>query len=363
MKSIHLIEPSRLAKIPEEHWAAHEFCFHLHDLMLQLLRQMDIQKAGHIKFEIESEEDRNLLLSGMHVLDFLAKSGRRDLERRAVVNHLSNALYADMLNFIYEGLRALEKRKFSVAFNLLRKPFKEGMLIAAQLCADETAFFERMKSDAQNLLNKRELNEDGTKALLKTAIKACRGADLIDAESVYSVVFDRGNDLGFAGLFDKATHLVTEYSKIRTENYNINFIFKDPRDNDIYEGSTYADLATLLLFLNLMQLELYGRMREPSKKYRDWMLFTSIGAFEALFTNDRSGMTALVNRHFKDYLKCPICEKPTKVKKADAPRFFVGEVLHCPSCRSDQHFPLGWLLSQLDLDLFDPSPAGPTNQL
>ena len=266
MKTIGLIDPGRLAKIPERHWAAHEFCFHLYDLMIQLLTQMDAQQAGHVKFALESEEDRNLLLSGMHPLDLLAQSGRTDLERRAVINHVCNALYADMVSFIYEGLRALEKRKFAVAFSLLRKPFKEGMLIAAQLCADEIVFFERMKTDAQNLLNKRELNENGTKALLNAAVKACRGSSIIDADRVYSAVFDRGDDLGFAGLFDKATHLVTEHSKIRTENYNLNFIFKDPRDNDIYQGNTYVLLATLLMFLNLMLLELYGRMREPSKK-------------------------------------------------------------------------------------------------
>ena len=122
---------------------------------------MEIQKAGHIRFEIESEEDRQLLASGIHILDFLDKSGRGDLERRAVVNHVCNALFSDMLHFIYEALRALEKRKFTVAFSLLRKPLKEGMLIIAQMCADEVAFFDKMKSDAKNLLNRRDLDKEG----------------------------------------------------------------------------------------------------------------------------------------------------------------------------------------------------------
>ncbi len=314
---------------------------------------MEIQKADYIKFSIESEEDRRLLASGIHILDFLEKSGRSDLERRAVINHLCIALYADMLHFIYEGLRALEKRKFAVAFTLLRKPFKEGMLIAAQMCADEPAFFDKMKSDAKNLLNRREFDEAGIKALVDAAIKACRGASFVKAEPIYDAAFNRGNDLGLAGLFDKATHLVTEFTKIQTENYNINFIFKNPEDNDVYQRGTYALLAMLLLFLNLMQIQLYSRMRESSEKYQNWMIFTSIGAYEALFKPGRSRMTAFVNQHFKEFLECPVCEKPLKIKKTDAPRLFIGETIDCQNCFTSQHFPFGWLLSKVDLDLFD----------
>ncbi|MGN6210028.1 hypothetical protein [Asticcacaulis sp.] len=132
MRLIGLIDPNRIKNIPFKHQAQHEFCFHLHDLMAQLLVEMEANDDG-VSFNIETEEDLHLFKSGIHPLDFLAQSGREALERRAVINHMSRALYADMLHFIYEGLIALEKRKFSVAFALLRKPFKEGMLLGRRL--------------------------------------------------------------------------------------------------------------------------------------------------------------------------------------------------------------------------------------
>lgn len=351
MKSIGNIPPDRLANIPEKYWARHEFCFHLHDLMAQLLVRMENQKAGHISFKIESKEDRELLASGIHILDFLEKSGRGELEQRGVINHLGIALYADMLHYIYEGLRALEKRKFAVAFTLLRKPFKEGMLIAAQMCADESAFFVKMKSDAKNLLNRRELDEKGIKLLLEAAINTCAGTNFTNADIIYNAVFNRGNDLGLAALFDQATHLVTENSRIQTENYNINFIFKNPSDNDVYQGGTYALLAMLLLFLNLMQIELYGRMREASQQHQNWMMITSIGAYEALFTHGRSRMTAMINQNLKEFLECSICKHPFKLRKSHAARFLIGETIDCERCFTSQHFPFSWLLSKLELNL------------
>ena len=353
MRSIGLIDPERLKNIPEKYLAQHEFCFHLHDLMASLLVQMEIQKAGDIEFNIESEEDQRLLESGIHVLDFLNASGRSDLERRAVVNHVCIALFSDILHFVYEALRCLEKRKFTVAMSLLRKPLKEGMLIAAQMCADEVTFFDRMKNDAKNLLDRRQRSEQATKNLLASAIAASRGTNFIDADAIYDAVFNYQNELGFAKLFDKATHLVTEFPRNQTEDYNLNFIFKNPMDNDLFSGGIYLHLSMLILFLHLMQIELYSRMREPSKKYQDWMLFTSLGAFEALFMKERSRITGFVNSSFGEFMRCTICDVRLRVKKSTAPRLLIGERLDCPQCLTNQHFPVGWLLSKVDLDLFD----------
>ncbi len=313
---------------------------------------MEIQKAGHIEFEIESEEDQRLLASGIHILDFLNKSGRGELERRAVVNHVCNALFSDMLHFFYEALRCLEKRKFTVALSLLRKPLKEGMLIAAQMCADEVTFFDKMRNEARNLLNRRELNEKVVKDLLASAISASRGSSFICAEGVYDAVFNFQNDLGLARLFDKATHLVTDFNRNSTEDYNLNFIFKDPTDDDVYIGSTYSQLAMLLLFLHLMQIELHQRMREPSKKYQYWMLFTSLGAYEALFTKGRSKITSFVNSNFGEFMYCPNCDEQLRIKKSTTPRLLIGERIDCPNCLTHQHFPIRWLLSRIDYDLF-----------
>lgn len=355
MNPIGLISSQRLKNIPAKFRAQHEFCFHLHDLMAGLLVQMEDQKAGHIRFNIESDEDRKLLESGIHILDFLEKSGRGDLECRAAINHVCIALFADMLHFIYEALRCLEKRKLTVALSLFRKPLKEGILISAQMCADEVLFFEKMKTDAKNLLSRKSggLDENGIKSLLDTAIAATPGSSFTNSEAIYDSVFNRQNEMGFAGLFDKATHLVTEFRSIQTEDYNLNFIFKNPNDTDIYSDDTYSQLAMLLLFLHLMQIELYGRMRTPSKKYQNWMLFTSIGTFQALFTKGRSKIVDSVNSDFKDFMQCPLCESQLRIKKADAYRLFISETLECRECLTSHHFPFGWLLSKVDLNFFD----------
>lgn len=352
MKNIGIIDKARLSNIPEERQPAHEFCFHLHDLMAHLLAEIEVQRAHHCSFKIETEEDEALLQSDVHILDFLAQSGRGAIERRAVINHMTVALYADMLHFIYEGMIALEKRKFAVAFALFRKPFKEGLLLAAQMCADEVIFFDKIKTDAKNLLNRKFLDEPKIKDLLTKALAACRDTSIATSEMIYNMAFDRSNANGLAPLFDKATHLTTEFSQIQTEDYNVNFIFKNPEDNDVYDN-IYPQLSILLLTLNIMQIELYRRMENSREKYRSWISFISIGAYEALFLSKEPKMTQFVNSTFKDFLVCPDCSADIRVEKMSAPRLFIAEILDCAACGMSHHFPLKWLLSKVE-----PDPSG-----
>lgn len=190
--------------------------------------------------------------------------------------------------------------------------------------------------------------DDSKKLALINSVKLrCSGMGFVDATRLCSTIYDRKNEYGLAPLFDKATHLVTRNRHIATEDLNINFIFKDPNDNDIYEN-IYEDLSMVLMYLNLLQIELYSMMGFSRPKYKQWLWFTSIGSFLALFRRGNSPILRHVNRDWKEFLLCPACEAPFRVSKAEAPCFFITETVVCKQCGTEHHFPLGWLLSKTD---------------
>ncbi len=227
--------------------------------MVKLLVEMSEFRKNAVSFKFENEEERALFLESSNPFDFLEKVGRADLERRIAINTIGLALYSDALHFLYEALIALEKRKFSVSLALLRKPLKENLVMAAWVCADEVDFFEKLKSNPRDSFDQRVLSSDRKISIFKAALEKFWGPDFITAEQLHSIIYDRTNEWGFAALFDKATHLITRNNSIATENYNINFIFRNPMDNDIYEG-IYSDLARILLVYHLIQIEIYSRM-------------------------------------------------------------------------------------------------------
>lgn len=346
MRGIGIIDPERLRLIPPEHHAAHEFCFHLHDQMAGLLVEMEATRACEVSFPANNETDLLEIEQCDNIIDLLNSTGREHISDRIVLNQINMALFSDCLHFMYEALIALEKRKFSVSLSLLRKPFKEGLLLACWMCGREAEFLQYLKDNPARTLDQTELSREKKIEIFEAAKERCKGSDFIDASQLYDLLYNRKNEYGFARLFDLATHLVTRNQQIATERMNINLIFKNPLDNDIYENF-YSDIAKIILFMNLVQIELYGRMAKPKDNYKNWLIFTSIGAFEAIFTEGRPDVVKSVNKAMKSFLVCPGCNAPIRVRKSSAARFFIRETLACRQCGTEHHFPLGWLLSRL----------------
>ena len=343
------IDMERLSEIPKRHWAAHEFCFYIHDLILHLTRVAEEIGAGQLQIQLRDKADHAALKAAEDPIDFLIATGRAEEERRLMVNHVCRALFPDMLHFIYGGLIALERRKFTMAFSLFRKPFKEGLPILALMSADEGNFFQKLKSDPRRYFDGQEFNAPAKKEIIAAAIDKCDGMEFADADVLYSILFDYGNEGGLAGLFDKATHLFTHRSNNATEDYNINFIFKDPRDNDIYDSS-YGQIAYVLLFVHLLQIELLSRIGFLKKTYLDYLARVSIGSFEVIFETGPSRAVKLFNREFCGLMECPICGEKIRLRKSNAAKLFMTEMLDCSRCDHEHQLPVSWILSRATKD-------------
>lgn len=341
---IGYLSEDRLQDIPKRHWAAHEFSFYLHDLIAHLTYTAEQIGAGHIHIKLDTEIDVAEFQAASNPIDFLSATGRTDEERRLLVNHICAALFPDMLHFIHAGLAALEKRKFTLAFACFRKPFNEGLPLVALLCADEEDFFTKFKIDPVSFLDGGNFNRPTKRLAIEAAIAKCSGADFMSADVLYAYLFDFKNASGFAGLFDKAMHLVTRNQDIKTEAYNINFIFKDTRQNDIYESS-YQGLSYVLLCIHLMQIELLKRMQFPADDYLKQLNMRAIGTYQALFLKGRSEIVSDMNETLGELMKCPVCHERVRLRKKTAPMFFVTENLECDKCGHVSQFPLAWLMS------------------
>ncbi len=344
MQRIGYLSEDRLQNIPKRHWAAHEFSFYLHDLIAGFTHTAEQIGAGSVHIKLETEGDIAALKAAANPIDFLASTGRTAEERRLVVNSICAALFPDMLHFIHAGLTALEKRKFTLAFACFRKPFNEGLPLIALLCADEEDFFTKFKNDPVSFLDGSNLNRPAKRSAIEAAIRKCSDASFMSADVLYAYLFDFKNSSGFAGLFDKAMHLVTKNKEIQTEPYNLNFIFKDPRQDDVYESS-YQGISYVLLCIHLMQIELLKRMGFQANGYLNQLNMRALGTYQALFLKGRSEIASIMNRKLGELMKCPVCHERVHLRKKAAPMFFVTENLECDKCNRVSQFPLAWLMS------------------
>lgn len=344
--AIGLIDPERMANIPSQFHAHHEFCFHLYDNIGGMLAELEGADLRRYSFQLQGEHEVEALQNSPNVMEFLANSGRMDIAQKSTVGELNLALYADLLHFMFESLRSLEKSKFTVAYAMLRKPLQENLLYAAWLVADEDEFFRRMKDAPADKLTRGRLTPEEHKEIFRKAIENIDDNGAFDADTLYELIYDKNSSASLAVLVNKANHLVTSKGdKLRTEEWNLNFIFKDPRETDVY-ATIYPILCYVLMFVLMLQMASYSRIKEINKEVQRQLSFSAMGAFEALFGPGRGKMLRGLTRSLGEYLKCQYCHEAVSVRKSDAARFFILEHVDCRHCGRTHKFPLYWLLSR-----------------
>lgn len=318
----------------------------MHDMMVDVLRQSEAARIADVRVTFRDDDDARAFTAADDKIAYFIETDRAEIARRITVNQVVIPLYSDMLHFLYEGLIALEKRKYAVAFTMLRKPLKYGLLFATWLWADQDDFYAKMAASPADHMDDRKITKERRMELLRASITALgEDGSFCDAGVLYGVVFDRNNNRGLAQFFDKAAHLVTSHPAMRTEQLNLNFIFKSPKDTDVYEG-VYYWLAYLMMYLLLIQARTFGRMMVISETYVRWAFTSMLGTFEALFSNGDGGLFGSLNDAFGTMLICVACRSQMSITRENAARVLVAELIGCTACGQEQQFPLFWLMSQ-----------------
>lgn len=352
MKPLGLVDPERLAQIPVNYWHSHEFCFYLHDRTLELLIQYEASGA-HIwvtkafeeviqKYGKEAED--------IDIFEFLKEKELVTFYKHHLVCHLVFGLTSDMLNFLYESLRCFEKRKFSVAFSLLRKPLKENLLFLSWLLGNEDDFINRFEKNNYITLN--GLTSEQRQAIFTSAIARLPTSRAFAADVLEGLLFSKTNPHSFEPVWQRATHLITSQGAfLRTEDLNINFIFRDPWNDDLYT-LLYEKLPYLMLYAIQVALESFARILPSNVHTTSHLILTSMGAYECLFERRRSvGVTKMLGRSLRSFITCIHCKKSIRLSRDNAIGMYLRETLECNSCGLTSPLPLYWLFSQANIKI------------
>lgn len=349
---IGIIEDHRLLNLPVSCHAAHEFCFHLHDQMVSLLANGEMHSVDEVSLQFESFDQQASFVEKDNLIEGLEEIGQEDKAKEIVSNRVTVALFSDLLHFVYEALRTLEKRKFTVTFALLRKPLRENLMFATWLYASPNNFYQCLRESPSSLMDGGSLKPERKIELFEKTIQSAIGMDFVDAKKLYAIIFDKQDPNSFSTMFDMANHLVTSHSAMRTEQLNLNFIFKSAEDNDIYQ-SIYADLSYVLMYAKVLMVNLYGRMSPVEQSYLDYILSVSLGSYTSIFVPGYNPLIRQFNKTLEPFLICPHCGAKLKIKKKQAARFFINESLDCYDCGDSHNFPFFWLLSKSKFHLED----------
>ena len=362
MDTIGIIEPERLRFLPKKYWKAHEFCFFLHDSIARLLVEYEAKGLHNLVSNAfqKTIEDHNIAEDDIDILSFLKENQLLKPYKFHLITHLTMALTSDMLHFLYESLICIEKQKLSVAFSLLRKPFKENLLFLAWLLGDEDDFLERFSANNYQTLN--NIGKEQRVRILNKSINRLPHNKAFDADLIHDIIYSKNLENGFEPIWQRATHLITSMGRLlKTEDYNINFIFNYPIDNSIL-SVLYSGLPYLMFFTTQICLCCFNKIHGINEKTFGHLLLTTMGCYESLFLKgDKQSITSMLNDSLKPFLKCLHCDTPLHINKSNAPQLFLTEKIQCKKCGIPSDVPLYWLLGFAKITITTKDDLGPSH--
>lgn len=339
-----IIPRNRLVHLPKRFRAAHEYCFFLHDECCRILREYELSGAHEVSFKFENKDQAKKFKqsAGKDTITLLREIGKIDVAKNMIINHIKMALISDFCHHVYESLRSFEKRKSIVGFNLLRKPMKENLSYLTWILADPESFYLAFSSGQPESISQPRLGNE-REALFKKAAEISNCSELIDAGDVHRNIFDKKYNDGFELLFQHAVHLVTVQNPIiKTSSENLNFIFKDPGDDDNYEF-LYHHLPGIMLYATHVILYLMKGMSEPTEGAFEAALFRIKAGFLLLDKQSKKSVIAAF-KELENEIECSFCKSSLKVSHYNAARMVLAESFRCSSCRKTNYFPLSWMI-------------------
>lgn len=341
--SIHKIPRNRLRWIPRDLRLAHEYCFFLHDECVRLLAEYEAARAHIVTVKFRSKvENRNFTkISRTSPIEAMRATGYPDEARRVILNTVTMAMVSDCLHHLYEALRCMEKRKVVVAHNLLRKPLTDNLMYLSWMLGDEDAFYAAFTAEEGDAVISRAMASQRL-AILEKTLATLPIANVLTASFVHEALFKRDNPYGLYGLFQHAVHLVTaKHAELRTEPENFNFIFKNYKDDDLYE-LLYEVLPQLMLYLSHVIVGLFDRMRTMDAGAHRAFEVRSILGLYFVEGGENVGYALVQMDNVREY-RCAVCEHPFSLTPHNAARLVLADSYRCVRCRRVQPFPYSWL--------------------
>ena len=346
---------NRLGLIPEKYWKAHEFCFYLHDQVANIAVEYELSEIA----DFTIDELYRAAASQGHTLeedfDYLALlRDTPDLSpayRHHLSSHLIISLTYDLLNFLFEALRCLEKRKFTVAFALLRKPLKENLLFLAWILADEAEFIAKFEANTYN--NLKGVQPEKRIQIFDRAVEMLPMREAFDGETIHDLIYSKELPHGFEIAFQQATHLVTSKGRfLRTEDLSLNFVFEDPSEDANYDF-IYSKLPYLLFFVTSVSASAFNRIAEMNEQVYSTFIYKTLAAYDALFGSGKNKIAAQLRSYFGEFLKCSHCKNNVRLTRDNVAHLMVNEHVLCTACGTDSQIPLAWLFEQAGFSVIE----------
>jgi len=225
--------------------------------MEQIIKEGQEKQRFSVTVDINQEEkDIPNELTGEEIYDWMEENYKDETDL-GTYKQVFAAILSDFLQFVLAGLRASERGHLSVTFSVLRKPLKDNLFVLERLVSNPNEFLMKFNSeDSYEKICTSESSPEEKKKIIRDVLTKIR-FKILDEEIIYEIRYDKKKDFGLEKLFQKATHIVTSYNHLETEQGNLNFVFSSEDAKKDQWRHLYSILPLMLFYAYQVALTVY----------------------------------------------------------------------------------------------------------
>jgi hypothetical protein len=327
--------------LPKQFAFSHGLCIFLHNELVDLMKLLLEGNFLSVPVQGKGRPPLPTRLDGERLFCWLEDNDYGDVVVQMYVRSVFPAIVSDMCNFLLEALNCSRKGKLTVAYALLRKPLREDLFYLERLLADPADFIGGFHGEPiVELAIERFLRTPGRlQSVIAAAAARLPASEMYAADQLFSLRYDRAAPEGFAGLWDKALHLITLNQSIRTEDQNLNFIFSDAESHGVQWTHLYTRLPLLLSYAVDVSLALaIGLLDLPVPQLKEMQAHRQIAL--ALWLDDcaklKTGRASSHTCHAmvrSGVLRCPECGC-LSIGKRSLKKLYFHHPITCSGCQT-----------------------------
>lgn len=253
--------------LPKIFHKGYELCFFAHDVATQLL------KSGHEHGIFSAQLDEILDdADSTELPDLVEIIKNKNLTSKLpeiLVSRIFPAVLGDSLHYIFEALEAARKGKTSVAYTLLRKPLQDNLMVLESIIENENQFADRLSCTPPKFNRGDDLASHT--ARISATLKKIGYSSAFDAEYIAQLRYDKSCEDSFDGFCNKATHLITSKSIVKTTAYSLNFIFPTSQSLNMQWAFLFSRLPYILTYTTALCEYISKRFALTFPEYTDDM--------------------------------------------------------------------------------------------
>ncbi|OGS20068.1 MAG: hypothetical protein A3J83_03605 [Elusimicrobia bacterium RIFOXYA2_FULL_40_6] len=233
--------------LPKKYKDLHNPCFYFHDILAKIVVEGERKKLFNTIIKSENYEDsKSSEKCKENIFEWLKTKGYKKEMELILIRQILLATLSDFCHYVYEALKCSEKGKLSITYTLLRKPFKDTLLIYEWILADRNKFLDCFQLDPEHYdignIDQACKKDYITKSLGLIKYKT------FNADFIYDIRYSKKIHYGLEGLWNRANHIVTTCEHYKTESMNLNFVFSNNIDKEKQWHHLYILLPSLLFY-------------------------------------------------------------------------------------------------------------------